>query len=66
LAGCAGEEHFSEKFFTQKLEYIHQNPVAEEWNLVKDQADFINSSACFYDRGRMPIIEIDDFRELFS
>jgi putative transposase len=57
---------FSEEFFTQKLEYIHQNPVAKEWNLVEDRADYEYSSACFYDEGRKPIIEIDDYREFLS
>jgi putative transposase len=55
---------FSEKFLTQKLEYIHQNPVAKEWNLVQERARYKYSSACFYDEDRQPIIEIDDFREL--
>ncbi len=57
---------FSDEFFTQKLEYIHQNPVAKEWNLVEDRADYKYSSACFYDEGKQPIIEIDDYREFLS
>ncbi len=55
---------YSEKFLTQKLEYIHQNPVSKEWDLVKDRAAYKYSSACFYDEDRKPIIEIDDIREL--
>jgi putative transposase len=55
---------YSEKFFTQKLEYIHQNPVSKEWNSVKDRSDYKYSSACYYDNGQRPIIDIDDFREL--
>jgi putative transposase len=53
---------FTEKFLAQKMEYIHQNPVAKEWNLVQDRADYQYSSACFYDEDRQPIIEIDDIR----
>jgi REP element-mobilizing transposase RayT len=55
---------FSEEFLTRKLEYIHQNPVVKEWNLVKDRAGYKYSRACVYDEDWQPIIEIDDIREL--
>jgi putative transposase len=54
----------SEKFLSQKMEYIHQNPVTEKWNLVQDRADYKYSSACYYDRKQQPIINIDDIREI--
>jgi putative transposase len=54
----------SRKFLLQKMEYIHQNPVVKEWNLVEDRAEYKYSSACFYDEGKQPIIGIDDIREL--
>jgi REP element-mobilizing transposase RayT len=57
---------YSEKFLNQKLEYIHQNPVAEEWNLVEDRAEYKYSSACFYDEDQQPIIEVDNIREFLS
>jgi putative transposase len=57
---------YSEKFLTQKIEYIHQNPVAKDWNLVQKRADYKYSSACFYDEDKQPIIEIDDIREYLS
>lgn len=57
---------YSEKFLTQKMEYIHQNPVAKDWNLVQNRADYKYSSACFYDEDKQPIIEIDDVREYLS
>jgi putative transposase len=57
---------FSEDFLVQKMEYIHQNPVAKEWSLVKDRAEYKYSSACFYDEDRQPIIEIDDIREFLQ
>lgn len=47
----------------QKMEYIHQNPVAKDWKLVEDRADYIYSSAGYYDYGRKPIIEITDMNE---
>ncbi|MGD8403750.1 MAG: hypothetical protein PVJ21_08825 [Anaerolineales bacterium] len=55
---------YSEKFLIQKMEYIHQNPVANELKLVQDRAEYLYSSACYYDEGRQPIIEIDDVRDL--
>jgi REP element-mobilizing transposase RayT len=55
---------YTEKFLAQKMEYIHQNPVTERWNLVRDRADYKYSSACFYDRSVRPVIDIDDIREL--
>jgi len=54
---------YSMDFLQQKLEYIHQNPVAKEWKLVKDRADYLYSSAGYYDYGRKPIIEITDINE---
>jgi REP element-mobilizing transposase RayT len=54
---------YSMGFLQQKLEYVHQNPVAEEWQLVKDRADYLYSGARYYDYGRKPIIEITDINE---
>ena len=54
---------YSMDFLQQKVEYIHQNPVAKDWKLVEDRADYIYSSAGYYDYGRKPIIEITDINE---
>jgi hypothetical protein len=54
---------YSEKFLIQKMEYIHQNPVTNELKLVQDRAEYLYSSACYYDEGQRPIIEIDDIRD---
>ena len=43
-------ELFTEKAFLQKLEYIHQNPVAA--GLVKFAEEYKYSSAKFYLKGR--------------
>lgn len=53
---------YSQDFLRQKLEYIHNNPVDKDWQLVQDRADYRFSSACFYDCGTDPVIEIDDVR----
>lgn len=54
---------FSVGFLRQKVEYVHSNPVAKGWHLVDDRADYCYSSACFYDRGDLPVVEVDDIRE---
>ena len=54
---------YSPDFLWQKMEYIHQNPVAKNWDLVEDRADYLYSSVGFYDYGREPIIEITDINE---
>lgn len=57
---------FSLEALEEVMEYIHSNPFNKNWNLVKDRADYKYSSACYYDRGRKLIIEIDDVREIFN
>lgn len=54
---------FSMDVLQQKLEYIHQNPIAKEWKLVEDRADYPYSSAGYYDYGRKPAIEVTDINE---
>jgi putative transposase len=54
---------YSVDFLREQLEYTHNNPVAKEWQLVEDRADYRYSSACFYDRGTTPIVEVDDVRD---
>jgi REP element-mobilizing transposase RayT len=53
----------SAAFLRQKLEYTHNNPIAEHWHLVEDRADYAYSSACFYDRGEVPIVEVSEIGE---
>ncbi len=54
---------YSTDFLREKLEYTHNNPVAKHWQLAADRADYRYSSACFYDRGVKPIVEVDDVRD---
>jgi putative transposase len=58
------ENVFSTVFLEEKMEYIHNNPVTKGWRLVADRSEFRYSSACFYDRGVTPVIEVDDIRDL--
>jgi len=54
---------YSPEFLREKMEYVHNNPVAKKWALVANRADYRYSSACFYDRSELPIIEVDDVRD---
>lgn len=54
---------FSMEVLEQKMEYIHQNPIAMDWKLAINRADYAYSSAGYYDYRRKPIIEITDINE---
>jgi REP element-mobilizing transposase RayT len=54
---------YSMDFLQEKMEYIHQNPVAKDWKLVEDRADYLYSSAGYYDYRRKTIIEVTDINE---
>ncbi len=43
---------FTRAVALQKLDYIHKNPLAEHWNLVKDPCDYKYSSAKYYELGQ--------------
>ncbi|HKR06732.1 MAG TPA: transposase [Bacteroidia bacterium] len=45
-------ELYSDKVFEQKLDYIHNNPVQEKWNLSEEPVDYKYSSAKFYETER--------------
>jgi putative transposase len=40
---------FTRKVALQKLNYLHNNPLSERWNLVKDPCDYKYSSAKYYE-----------------
>jgi putative transposase len=42
---------WSPNVFTQKLDYIHDNPLQDKWQLVKYPEDYKYSSAAFYETG---------------
>ena len=54
---------YSYEFLSEKMEYLHSNPVSKDWQLVKERGDYRYSSACFYDNGDTPIIPITDINE---
>jgi len=55
---------YNEKFFNQKMNYIHLNPVSGKWQLVNDFTKYEHSSASFYETGKIKRYEPFDFRLL--
>ena len=53
---------FSPDFLREKLEYIHNNPVAKKWQLAPNRTEYPFSSARFYDLGEPPVVAVDDVR----
>ena len=45
-------EIYSDKMFDQKLNYIHNNPLQDKWQLVDDPVKYKYSSASFYELGK--------------
>ena len=43
---------YSPKVFNQKLQYIHNNPIQEKWQLCKYPEEYWYSSARFYNSGK--------------
>jgi REP element-mobilizing transposase RayT len=56
---------FTKKVAAQKLKYIHNNPLAEHWQLVKDPCDYKYSSACYYERDEKNFPFLKDLWEEF-
>jgi REP element-mobilizing transposase RayT len=55
----------SEEYLIRVLDYIHNNPCKEHWQLVEERADYRYSSARFYDRHETPVIPVVDIREVW-
>ncbi|HEV8511961.1 MAG TPA: transposase [Cyclobacteriaceae bacterium] len=55
----------NKKLLETKLEYIHTNPLQENWNLVSKPEDWLCSSAMFYEFGKQLVVIITDYREYF-
>jgi len=54
---------FTRKVALQKLKYIHNNPLAEHWQLLKDPCDYKYSSARYYERNEKNFDFIKDLWE---
>jgi REP element-mobilizing transposase RayT len=51
---------YSTEYLREKLDYLHNNPVAKGWHLAADRADYPYSSAAYYECGRPLVVEVDD------
>ena len=56
---------YSRHVMLQKLNYIHLNPLAAHWNLVKDPWDYYYSSARYYEMNEKNFDFLKDVREEF-
>ena len=56
---------FTKKVAVQKLKYIHRNPLAEHWQLVKDPCDYKYSSARYYELDKKNFSFLKDLWEEF-
>ena len=54
---------YSKEIAFQKLDYIHYNPVAEHWQLVKDPCEYKYSSAAFYELNKNTFPFLKDLRK---
>lgn len=56
---------YSKKVAVQKLNYIHNNPLAEHWQLVKDPCEYEYSSAKYYETNEKDFDFLKDMYEVF-
>lgn len=56
---------YSQNVAFQKLDYLHSNPLAEHWQLVKDPCDYKYSTARYYETGTNDFLFIKDLRDEF-
>ena len=55
----------SRKVLETKLNYIHGNPLQENWNLVSSPEQYTYSSAGFYETGIQNNLDVIHYREYF-
>jgi putative transposase len=56
----------SKEKFEQKLDYVHENPLQERWNLAKRPEEYKWSSASFYETGDDPFGFLTHYAEHFG
>ena len=54
----------SNEFIYQKLEYMHNNPMAKQWTLCNNPIEYIHSSAKFYITGEQGFYQVTNFMEM--
>jgi|SRR5688500_6959228 len=56
---------FTPEVAFQKLDYVHNNPLAEHWQLAQDPSDYKYSSASYYEQNDTRFSFLKDLREYF-
>jgi hypothetical protein len=56
---------YSKDVAYQKLDYIHNNPLTEKWQLVNNPSDYNYSTCSFYEKDIKKFVFIKDLREEF-
>jgi putative transposase len=56
---------YSPEMAFQKMEYIHNNPLAKNWNLADEPLNYQYSSAKFYETGNKNYPFLKDIRDEF-
>ena len=46
-----------------KLDYIHNNPLQERWQLTDKPEEYVHSSACYYELEKQPVIKVSHYLE---
>lgn len=54
------------RFINQKLDYIHNNPLAKKWSLADRDIDYAHSSALFYETGKQGTYPVTNFADLLD
>ena len=57
-------ELYSRSVLEQKLDYIHLNPLQAHWNLVSEPAEYLYSSASFYEIENRRYSWLTDYRDV--
>jgi len=54
----------SDELIIEKLDYLHINPCKGKWNLVKEPAEYVHSSAKYYLTGEQGIYPVTHYMQL--
>lgn len=48
-----------------KVDYIHNNPLQEHWQLAETPEDYLYSSAAYYELGRESLVNVTSYSDFF-
>ncbi len=53
------------KLTETKVDYIHNNPLQEKWQLVQRPEDYLYSSASFYEIDEQALVKVTHYMDFF-